>query len=105
MSLSDTEHRPAGGAERSCAAWSGGRPRRPIAVFRHNVMAAAKPSGNPPSLLPASAHGRSGGSSHHGILWSRGVTPARQRICARSTCIFNVALKLSIVHEKSLFDE
>jgi Aldo/keto reductase family len=34
LSLSDSEHRPAGGAERSCAAWSGGRPRRPVAVFR-----------------------------------------------------------------------
>jgi hypothetical protein len=26
LSLSDREHRPAGCAERSCAAWSGGRP-------------------------------------------------------------------------------
>ncbi len=50
LSLSDSEHRPAGGRERSSAAWSGGRPRRPVAVFRHRAVAAAKPSGNPPSL-------------------------------------------------------
>ena len=41
--LSDSEHRPAGGRERSSAAWSGGRPRRPVAVFRHRAVAAAKP--------------------------------------------------------------
>ena len=46
----DSEHRPAGGRERFSAAWSGGQPHRPVAVFRHRAVAAAKPSGNPPSL-------------------------------------------------------
>jgi hypothetical protein len=53
LALSDSEHRPAGGRERSSAAWSGGHPRRPVAVFRHRAVAAAKPSGNPPSLARA----------------------------------------------------
>jgi hypothetical protein len=50
LALSDSEHRPAGGRERSSAAWSGGHPRRPVAVFRHRAVAAAKPSGDLPSL-------------------------------------------------------
>src|ERR1700722_13133101 len=50
LSLSDSEHRPAGGRERSSAAWSGGRPRRPAAVFRPPQAGAAQPSGHPPPL-------------------------------------------------------
>jgi len=50
LSLSDSRHRPAGGRERSSAAWSGRCSRRPVAVFRHRAVAAAKPSGDLPSL-------------------------------------------------------
>jgi len=58
--LGDSEHRPAGGRERSSAAWSGGHPRRPVAVFRHRAVAAAKPSGNPPSLARVGRGGAQG---------------------------------------------
>ena len=60
LSLSDSEHRPAGGRERSSAAWSGGRSRRPVAVFRQRVVAAAKPSGDPPSLARVRRGGAQG---------------------------------------------
>ncbi len=60
LSLSDSERRPAGGRERSSAAWPGGRPRRPVAVFRHRAVAAAKPSGDPPSLARARRGGAQG---------------------------------------------
>jgi len=103
--LSDSEHHSAGGAERSCAAWSGGRPRRPVAVFRHPAVAAAEPSGNPPSLTCAPARDRSGGSSHPRILWPQGATPARQRNRTRSAHILNASLEHSIVHENSLSGE
>ena len=59
-SLSDSDHRPASGRERSSAAWSGGHPRRPVAVFRHRAVAAAKPSGNPPSLARVRRGGAQG---------------------------------------------
>jgi hypothetical protein len=57
LSLSDSEYRSAGGRERSSAVWSGGHPHRPVAVFRHRAVAAAKPSGNPPSLARGGAQG------------------------------------------------
>jgi hypothetical protein len=55
--LSDSVHHPAGSAERSCAAWSGGRPVDPSRSSAITVMAAAKPFWNPPSLarLPCAA--------------------------------------------------
>ena len=55
--LSDSEHRPAGGRERSSAARSGGQPRRPVTVFPHPPVAAPKPPGNPPSLPRAPRRG------------------------------------------------
>jgi len=60
LSLSDSGYRSAGGRERSSAVWSGGHPRRPVAVFRHRAVAAAKPSGNPPSLARVGRGGAQG---------------------------------------------
>src|ERR1700722_3386320 len=60
LALSDGEHPSAGGRERSSAAWSGGPPRRPVAVFRHRAVAAAKPSGDPPSLARVRRGGAQG---------------------------------------------
>jgi hypothetical protein len=70
-SLSDSDHRPAGGRERSSAAWSGGHPRRPVAVFRHRAVAAAKPSGNPPSLTHIQREGAQGVALTPGSVRSR----------------------------------
>ena len=65
-SLSDSERRPAGGRERSSAAWSGGRPRPPVAVFSPRAVAAAKPSGTRRPRAPV-AGAPPGGSSHPAI--------------------------------------
>jgi hypothetical protein len=69
--LSDSKPHPMGDAERSCAAWSGGQPRRPVAVFRHRMVAAAKPSGNPPSLTRPRRPGAQGVALTPGSIWSR----------------------------------
>jgi hypothetical protein len=69
-SLSDSDYRPAGCPERSWAAWSGRRSWQAVTVFRRRSgrrQAFQAPA--VPRLPPA--HGRSGGSSHPGILWSR----------------------------------
>src|ERR1700733_10712649 len=71
LSLSNSEHHPAGGRERSSAAWSGGHPRRPVAVFRHRAVAAAKPSGNPPSLARVRRGGAQGVALTPGSVRSR----------------------------------
>ena len=71
LTLSDSEHHPAGGRERSSAAWSGGQPRRPVAVFRHRAVAAAKPSGDPPSLARVRRGGAQGVALTPGSVRSR----------------------------------
>ncbi len=76
LTLSDSERRPAGGRERSSAAWPGGRPRRPVAVFRHRAVAAAKPSGNPPSLTRVRRGGTQGAA-----LTPRSIRSRRCHTC------------------------
>jgi hypothetical protein len=71
LSLSDSEHHAEGTRERSSCAWSGGRPRRPVAVFRHCAVAAAKPSGNPPSLARLRRRGAQGVALTPGSVRSR----------------------------------
>ena len=99
LALGDSEHRPAGGRERSSAAWPGGRPRRPVAVFRHHKVAAAKPFGDPPSL----AHVRRGDAQGVALTpgsvrsqWCHTCPSAHLRVSARNIMI---ALELNIVHE------
>ncbi len=67
--LSNSEHCPAGGPERSWVAWSGGLSRKAVTVFRHG-RGRRWAWRDPPSLFTHPARGRSGGSSHGPILWS-----------------------------------
>ena len=102
--LSNSEHCPAGGPERSWVTWSGGVPRKAVTVFRHG-RGRRWAWRDPPSLLTRPARGRSGGSSHGPILW-----PGSCHTCAssrpRTFCVLlKDTLENAMAYEKSLSTE
>ena len=105
LSLSDSRHRPAGGRERSSAAWPGRCSRRPVAVFRHRAVAAAKPSGDLPSLARIWRGGVQGVALIPGSIRSRRYHTCPSARLLISTCNIKISLENSIVCGSSLSDE
>jgi hypothetical protein len=99
--LSNSEHYPVGGPERSWVTWSGGMAREGVAVFRH-VRGCRESWRGPPSLVTCPARGRSGVALTARSSGRARVTPAHLHAYALSACYQRIAPEIAIVCEESL---